>query len=116
MIEEPPPLVFAASQERPADEIVERFRGTPTCFIVDAMNGTGALDWRIRRLVGGPLAGVALTCDCGPLDNLAFMAALAQSQPGDVLVGRDRRLYGSGRDRGPAHACRAQSRGGGARH
>ena len=50
------------------------------------MNGTGALDWRIKRLVGGPLVGVALTCDCGPLDNLAFMAALAESRPGDVLV------------------------------
>jgi len=86
MIEEPPPLAFAASLERPPSALVERFRGTPTSFIVDAMNGAGALDWRIRRLVGGSLVGVALTCDCGPLDNLAFMAALAQCKPGDVLV------------------------------
>ncbi|HEY1782800.1 MAG TPA: RraA family protein [Roseiarcus sp.] len=85
MIEEPPPLVFAASIERPSADVVELFRA-PTSFIVDAMNGTGALDWRIKRLAGGPLVGVALTCDCGPLDNLAFMAALAQSEPGDVLV------------------------------
>ncbi len=86
MIEEPPPLAFAASLERPPSALVERFRGTPTSFIVDAMNGVGALDWRIKRLVGGSLVGVALTCDCGPLDNLAFMAALAQCKPGDVLV------------------------------
>ena len=86
MIEEPPPLAFAASLERPPSALVERFRGTPTSFIVDAMNGAGALDWRIKRLVGGSLVGVALTCDCGPLDNLAFMAALAQCKPGDVLV------------------------------
>lgn len=86
MIEEPPPLAFAPSLERPPIALVERFRGTPTSFIVDAMNGTGALDWRIKRLVGGSLVGVALTCDCGPLDNLAFMAALAQCKPGDVLV------------------------------
>jgi 4-hydroxy-4-methyl-2-oxoglutarate aldolase len=86
MIEEPPPLAFAASLERPPSELVDRFRGTPTSFIVDAMNGTGALDWRIQRLVGGSLLGVALTCDCGPLDNLAFMAALAECKPGDVLV------------------------------
>ena len=86
MIEEPPPLIFAASQERPPSELVERFRGAPTSFIVDAMNGAGALDWRIKRLVGGALVGVALTCDCGPLDNLAFMAALAECRPGDVLV------------------------------
>src|SRR4029077_18619453 len=85
MIEEPPPIVFARSIERPSADIVERFR-TPTAFIVDAMNGTGALDWRIKRLVGRSFVGVALTCDCGPLDNLAFMAALAESKPGDVLI------------------------------
>jgi len=86
MIEEPPPLVFAAPAERPPAEILERFRGVPTSFIVDAMGGTGALDWRIRLLVGDSLIGFALTCDCGPLDNLAFMAALADCHAGDVLV------------------------------
>jgi 4-hydroxy-4-methyl-2-oxoglutarate aldolase len=86
MIEEPPPLVFAAVAERPPAELVERFRGVPTSFIVDAMGGTGALDWRIKPVVGRSLVGVALTCDCGPVDNLAFMAALAQCRPGDVLV------------------------------
>jgi 4-hydroxy-4-methyl-2-oxoglutarate aldolase len=85
MIEEAPPLVFAPSIDRPPTEVVERFRA-PTSFIVDAMNGTGALDWRIQRLVGRSFVGTALTCDCGPLDNLAFMAALAESKPGDVLV------------------------------
>jgi 4-hydroxy-4-methyl-2-oxoglutarate aldolase len=85
MIEEPPPIVFAPSIERPSAELVERFRA-PTSFIVDAMNGTGALDWRIKRLVGVSFVGVALTCDCGPVDNLAFMAALAECRPGDVLV------------------------------
>ena len=86
MIEEPPPIAFAASIERPPTELVQRFRGAPTSFIVDAMNGTGALDWRIKPLVGRSLLGVALTCDCGPVDNLAFMAALAECRPGDVLV------------------------------
>jgi 4-hydroxy-4-methyl-2-oxoglutarate aldolase len=86
MIEDPLPLVFAGSLERPPSELVERFRGAPTSFLVDAMNGTGALDWRIKPLVGRSLVGVALTCDCGPLDNLAFMAALAECRPGDVLV------------------------------
>jgi 4-hydroxy-4-methyl-2-oxoglutarate aldolase len=85
MIEEPLPLVFAPSIERPPAEVVERFRA-PTSFIVDAMNGVGALEWRIKRIAGGSFVGVALTCDCGPLDNLAFMAALAQCKPGDVLV------------------------------
>ncbi len=86
MIEEPPRIAFAASIERPPTELVQRFRGAPTSFIVDAMNGTGALDWRIKPLVGRSLLGVALTCDCGPVDNLAFMAALAECRPGDVFV------------------------------
>ena len=75
MIEEPPPLVFAKPAERPSAEVIERFRGAPTSFIVDAMGGTGALDWRIKPLVGASLLGVALTCDCGPLDNLELVKA-----------------------------------------
>jgi 4-hydroxy-4-methyl-2-oxoglutarate aldolase len=86
MIEEPPPLVFAAAIERPPADLVESFRGASTSFIVDAMGGSGALDWRIRPIVGNSLFGVALTCDCGPNDNLALIAACGESQPGDVLV------------------------------
>jgi 4-hydroxy-4-methyl-2-oxoglutarate aldolase len=86
MIEEPPPLVFAPSIERASAAAAERFRGVPTSFIVDALGGLGALDWRIKPIVGTSLFGVALTCDCGPNDNLALAAATAQSQPGDVLV------------------------------
>ena len=86
MIEEPPPLVFAPAVERPPAELVEGFRGAPTGFIVDAMGGSGALDWRIRPIVGRSFLGVALTCDCGAGDNLALIAACAESEPGDVLV------------------------------
>ena len=86
MIEEPPPLVFAPAVERPPAELVEGFRGASTSFIVDAMGGSGALDWRIKPIVGHSLLGVALTCDCGAGDNLALIAACAESQPGDVLV------------------------------
>jgi 4-hydroxy-4-methyl-2-oxoglutarate aldolase len=86
MIEEPPPLTRALKIERPEASLVERFRGVPTSFIVDAMGGSGALDWRIKPIVGTSLIGVALTCDCGPRDNLALGAAIAQSEPGDVIV------------------------------
>ncbi len=87
MIEDPPLLEIARHVERPAAALVENFRKTPTSFIVDAMGGGGALDWRIKPI--GPAAafvGVALTCDCGPADNLALGAAVAQCQAGDVLV------------------------------
>ncbi len=55
MIEETPPLVFAPAVERPPTALVERFPGTPTSFVVDAMGGAGALDWRMRPIVGRSL-------------------------------------------------------------
>src|SRR5258708_31889360 len=58
LIEEPPPIVFASSLERPSADIVERFRA-PTSFIVHPMNGAGALAWRIKRLPGQALGGLA---------------------------------------------------------
>src|SRR5208282_5827222 len=86
MIEEPPPLVTATGIERPSADEVAHFRGAPTSFIVDALGGVGALDWRVKPVAGGALVGVALTCDCGPNDNLALAAAVALGQPGDVIV------------------------------
>jgi 4-hydroxy-4-methyl-2-oxoglutarate aldolase len=86
MIEEPPLLTLALKIERTDAFLVEQFRGVPTSFIVDAMDGSGALDWRIKPMVGGWLLGVALTCDCGPRDNLALNVAIAQCEPGDVIV------------------------------
>lgn len=73
---------------RPAMELVEVLRGTPTGFLVDAMSGGGALDYRIKPAIGEQAAfcGVALTCNAGPADNLALIAALESVQPGDVIV------------------------------
>lgn len=87
MIEDPPLLHIARTIRRPAPEVVAQFRNTPTSFIIDAMGGSGALDWRIKP-IGPPraFAGVALPCECGPADNLALCAAVAQCQAGDVLV------------------------------
>jgi 4-hydroxy-4-methyl-2-oxoglutarate aldolase len=68
-------------------EIVEQFHKIPTSFIIDALGGRGAMDWRIKA-VGRlrPFVGTALPCYCGPADNLALCAAVAQCLPGDVLV------------------------------
>ena len=73
---------------RPAAALVDALRGTPTGFIVDALGGSGALDHRIKPAIADQAAccGVALTCDAGPADNLALVAALESLQPGDVLV------------------------------
>ena len=47
-------------------------------------------DHRVRLLEGFPkeirLLGTALTCHCGPGDNLGLFGAVAEAQPGDVIV------------------------------
>lgn len=88
MIEDPPLLTIRSAFPRPAAADVAAFAGLPTGYAVDAMGGRGALDHVIKPLwpMAAPLAGVALTCHCGPADNLALFAALASAQPGDILV------------------------------
>jgi len=73
---------------RPDSKLEEQLRGTPTGFLVDAMGGSGALDFRIKPAVLEQFAfcGVALTCHAGPADNLALVHALQYVEPGDVLM------------------------------
>jgi 4-hydroxy-4-methyl-2-oxoglutarate aldolase len=87
MIEEAP-SIQRRGVVRPAAAQVEALRGTPTGFLVDALGGSGALDYRIKPAIAEHAAfcGVALTCDAGPADNLALIAALESVQPGDVLM------------------------------
>ncbi|HEX2526718.1 MAG TPA: hypothetical protein VHL31_10540 [Geminicoccus sp.] len=88
MIDEAPILTIAEGFERPPAELVDAMRGMLTSQIVDAMGGSGAVDWRIKPIVPGQdrFCGVARTSDCGPCDNLALMASIADCKPGDVLV------------------------------
>jgi len=95
MIEEAPPLLFAPSIDRAPADLARRFAGVPTSFIVDALGGSGALGWRIRPIVGQSLCGPALTCECGPGDNLALIAAVGESEPGDVIVAATGAFTGS---------------------
>jgi regulator of RNase E activity RraA len=52
------------------------------------MGGAGALGHSIKPLeaTSKVMVGVALTCDCGPGDNLALFGAMSIAEPGDVLV------------------------------
>ncbi|MFO1055522.1 MAG: hypothetical protein U1E53_00980 [Dongiaceae bacterium] len=91
MIEDPPLLTIRRDFPRPPADLVARLAGTPTGYMVDAMNGRGALDHRIKPLAAAPapmrrLHGVAVTCFAGANDNLAVFAALAIARPGDVIV------------------------------
>ncbi|WP_274626459.1 RraA family protein [Arvimicrobium flavum] len=88
MITDPPLLTIRSTFPRPSRVVVEALRGVPTGHLVDAMDGRGCLDHRIRPLLPekSSLIGVALTCHAGPADNLAVFAALDAAQPGDVIV------------------------------
>jgi 4-hydroxy-4-methyl-2-oxoglutarate aldolase len=88
MIKDPPLLTIRRAFARPAPQEIAAFAGVPTGYAVDAMNGRGTLDYRIKPLVPAKsvLVGVAITCQCGPADNLALFGALAMARPGDILV------------------------------
>ncbi|MGO4722612.1 MULTISPECIES: RraA family protein [unclassified Inquilinus] len=88
MIDDPPLLTIRRRFARPDPTLVDALRGVQTGFVVDGMDGSGALHHRIKPIdpaLAG-FVGVAVTCDCGPADNLALFAALDIAGPGDVLV------------------------------
>ncbi len=91
MIEDPPLLTVRNNFERPTATEVAALAGAPTGHLVDALGGFGALDSRIKpvtpaRPADQVFCGVAVTCDCGPADNLAVFAALQATRSGDVIV------------------------------
>jgi 4-hydroxy-4-methyl-2-oxoglutarate aldolase len=91
MLKDPPLLRARRSFPRPPAEIVEAFRNVPAGFLVDAQNGRGSLERAIKPMFphhGGMdrACGPAITCSCGPDDNLALAAAVTLAQPGDVIV------------------------------
>ncbi|MSU90547.1 RraA family protein [Rhodobacteraceae bacterium 2CG4] len=90
MIEEPSLLTIVrpAARRRPTAAQIAAFADLPTGFVVDAMDGRGAMDMAIKPVPGLPsrLHGPALTCDNRPGDVMALLAAPSQAQPGDVIV------------------------------
>lgn len=88
MIDDPPLLTIRRRFARPDPALVEALRGIQTGFAVDAMDGSGAMHHRIKPVhpALAMVVGVAVTCDCGPADNLAVFAALDVAGPGDILV------------------------------
>lgn len=88
MIKDPPVLTIRRNFPRPSAKDLTVLAGVQTGHVIDAMNGRGALDPRIKPLAppSSTVVGVAMTCHCGPADNLALFAALAVAKPGDILV------------------------------
>ena len=88
MLEDPPLLVVRKSFQRPPAAKLARLEGVQTGHVVDAMNGRGALDSAIKPVTPdrAQFIGTAMTCETGPSDNLAILAAIAVAQEGDVIV------------------------------
>ena len=80
MIEEPPLLTIRENRPRPTAAQIQALSGQPTGFLADAMDGTGAMAPEIKSIAPGVLpsrmCGAVLTCDTGPADNLALLAAI----------------------------------------
>lgn len=88
MIEDPPPLTIRRPTARPDPALLARLVGAQSGHVADAMDGSGALLATIKPIdpTHATFVGVALTCQNGPGDNLAILAAVALAQPGDVLI------------------------------
>ena len=75
------------SIDRPGTDVLDHFHGVGSGQVVDAMGRTGGMDATIRAIFcERPVAGIALTVQSSPHDVLAIYAALASSQPGDIIV------------------------------
>ena len=88
MIDEAARITVQLPEARPGADLIAPFKNVQTGFIVDAMGGTGAISHTIKPIFSDQslMCGLALTCDAGPADNLALLAALAHVQQGDVIV------------------------------
>ena len=101
MIDDPPLLTVRRRPPGPAAELLLPYRGAPTGWLTDAMQGRGAMDAGVKPLapevpVMLRFMGFALTCWCGPNDNLGLLAAVAMAEPGDVVVAATEGFAGSG--------------------
>lgn len=88
MLENPPLLTIHRGVRRPDPALLERFRGAQTSHLADAMDGRGALDYRIKPLdpANATFVGPALTAFAYPADVAAVIGALHEAQAGDVIV------------------------------
>ena len=88
MLDNPPMLTIHRGHARPGVALIEAFRGAQTSHLVDAMDGRGAVDHRIKPMDPGNAAfvGPALTALAYPADVVGVYGALAEAKPGDVVM------------------------------
>lgn len=85
MLDNPPLVTIHRGFRRPDPRLIEAFRGAQTSHLADAMDGRGALDYRIKPVdpANASFVGPAMTAFAYPADVLA---ALSEARPGDVIV------------------------------
>lgn len=88
MLGNPPLLTIHRGGPRPDPALVARFAGSQTSHLCDAMEGRGAMDWRIKPMdpARASFAGPALTAFAYPADVVGVFGALAEAREGDVIV------------------------------
>jgi 4-hydroxy-4-methyl-2-oxoglutarate aldolase len=88
VIENQPVLTIHRGHRRPDAALIEAFRGTQTSHLVDAMDGRGAVDWRIKPLdpASASFVGAALTCHSYPADFCGVAGAVMEAEAGDVIM------------------------------
>lgn len=88
MLDNPPLLTIHRGHRRPAKALIEAFRGAQTSHLVDAMDGRGALDYRIKPMDpdNAVFVGPALTALAYPADVVGVFGALMEAEAGDVIV------------------------------
>jgi regulator of RNase E activity RraA len=88
MIDNPPILTIHRGWKRPGASLLQGFHGAQTSHLCDAMQGRGALDWRIKPVDAGNanFVGPALTAYAYPADIAAMLGALAEAKAGDVIM------------------------------
>jgi 4-hydroxy-4-methyl-2-oxoglutarate aldolase len=68
-------------------ELIEALKAVPTGSLSDGLGKTGAMHHSIKPVYkGAKLAGPAVTVYCQPGDNLTPHKAIAEAEPGSVLV------------------------------
>ncbi len=88
MIENQPVLTIHRGHRRPDATLIDAFRGALTSHLADAMDGRGAVDWRIKPLdpANANFIGPALTAHSYPADIQGMVGAAMEAEPGDVIM------------------------------
>ncbi len=88
MLHNPPMLTLHRGHKRPSRAIIEAFRNAQTGHVCDAMDGRGAVDWRIKPLDpdNAVFCGPAITAHAYPADTVGMFGALHEAEAGDVIL------------------------------